>query len=98
MDALPFSEACSSHQGRFHDVKLNPYTEKPFLQMLLQKDLTRSKKPVDLKAIEEKEQKTEEAQIDPNLLRPVDDLELTVRSANCLKAENFRNTDWHRKS
>ena len=27
-------------------------------------------------------------QIDPNLLRPVDDLELTVRSANCLKAEN----------
>ena len=43
---------------------------------------------VDLKAIEEKEQKTEEAQIDPNLLRPVDDLELTVRSANCLKAEN----------
>jgi DNA-directed RNA polymerase subunit alpha len=43
---------------------------------------------VDLKAIEEKEQKTEEAEIDPNLLRPVDDLELTVRSANCLKAEN----------
>ena len=43
---------------------------------------------VDLKAIEEKEQKIEEAQIDPNLLRPVDDLELTVRSANCLKAEN----------
>ena len=28
-------------------------------------------------------------QIDPNLLRPVDDLELTVRSANCLKAENI---------
>lgn len=26
--------------------------------------------------------------IDPILLRPVDDLELTVRSANCLKAEN----------
>ena len=43
---------------------------------------------VDLKAIEEKEQKTVEAEIDPNLLRPVDDLELTVRSANCLKAEN----------
>jgi len=43
---------------------------------------------VDLKAIEEKEQKTAEAEIDPNLLRPVDDLELTVRSANCLKAEN----------
>ncbi|WP_092403038.1 MULTISPECIES: DNA-directed RNA polymerase subunit alpha [Candidatus Ichthyocystis] len=27
--------------------------------------------------------------IDPLLLRPVDDLELTVRSANCLKAENI---------
>ena len=29
----------------------------------------------------------EEPEIDPILLRPVDDLELTVRSANCLKAE-----------
>jgi len=28
-------------------------------------------------------------QIDPILVRPVDDLELTVRSANCLKAENI---------
>ncbi len=28
-------------------------------------------------------------EIDPILLRPVDDLELTVRSANCLKAENI---------
>ncbi len=35
--------------------------------------------------------KPEEAgqQIDPILMRPVDDLELTVRSANCLKAENI---------
>ncbi len=35
--------------------------------------------------------KAEEAEpeIDPILLRPVDDLELTVRSANCLKAENI---------
>ena len=30
-----------------------------------------------------------QTQIDPILLRPVDDLELTVRSANCLKAENI---------
>jgi DNA-directed RNA polymerase subunit alpha len=30
-----------------------------------------------------------EAQVDPILLRPVDELELTVRSANCLKAENI---------
>lgn len=28
-------------------------------------------------------------QIDPILMRPVDDLELTVRSANCLKVENI---------
>ena len=28
-------------------------------------------------------------QVDPILVRPVDDLELTVRSANCLKAENI---------
>ncbi len=30
-----------------------------------------------------------ESQIEPILLRPVDELELTVRSANCLKAENI---------
>jgi DNA-directed RNA polymerase subunit alpha len=33
--------------------------------------------------------KEPETEIDPILLRPVDDLELTVRSANCLKAENI---------
>ena len=31
----------------------------------------------------------EKEEVDPVLLRPVDDLELTVRSANCLKAENI---------
>ena len=31
----------------------------------------------------------QDTQIDPILLRPVDELELTVRSANCLKAENI---------
>ncbi len=30
-----------------------------------------------------------EERIDPLLMRPVDDLELTVRAANCLKAENI---------
>lgn len=44
---------------------------------------------VDLKADEEAEPERAEAEIDPILLRPVDDLELTVRSANCLKAENI---------
>lgn len=33
--------------------------------------------------------KTESPAVDPILLRPIDDLELTVRSANCLKAESI---------
>jgi len=44
---------------------------------------------VNLQSIEEAEAESDEAEIDPILLRPVDDLELTVRSANCLKAENI---------
>jgi DNA-directed RNA polymerase subunit alpha len=32
---------------------------------------------------------SQQSSIDPILLRPVDELELTVRSANCLKAENI---------
>ncbi len=45
---------------------------------------------VDLEAEEaiEASQK-KEPEVDPILLRPVDDLELTVRSANCLKAESI---------
>jgi DNA-directed RNA polymerase subunit alpha len=35
------------------------------------------------------EKRVQAPPIDPILLRPVDDLELTVRSANCLKAENI---------
>jgi DNA-directed RNA polymerase subunit alpha len=44
---------------------------------------------VDLESENEPEAVVEEDEIDPILLRPVDDLELTVRSANCLKAENI---------
>ena len=44
---------------------------------------------VDLQGEEESSGKSESAQFDPILLRPVDELELTVRSANCLKAENI---------
>ncbi|WP_163835674.1 DNA-directed RNA polymerase subunit alpha [Spartinivicinus ruber] len=44
---------------------------------------------VDLEGDKEPEPEEEEDEIDPILLRPVDDLELTVRSANCLKAENI---------
>ena len=43
----------------------------------------------DLEGTEPVEEKIEQTAIDPVLLRPVDDLELTVRSANCLKAENI---------
>ncbi|MCF6767992.1 DNA-directed RNA polymerase subunit alpha [Thiotrichales bacterium 19S11-10] len=45
---------------------------------------------VDLKAPVGHAQQHEVPDVDPVLLRPVDDLELTVRSANCLKAENVR--------
>src|SRR5262245_61729377 len=44
---------------------------------------------VDLQGQEDAVSKASEAQFDPILLRPVDELELTVRSANCLKAENI---------
>jgi DNA-directed RNA polymerase subunit alpha len=44
---------------------------------------------IDLKGKAQEEPKEEEPAVDPVLLRPVDDLELTVRSANCLKAENI---------
>ena len=47
---------------------------------------------VDFEKVQEKieeEEVPEEPEFDPILLRPVDDLELTVRSANCLKAENI---------
>jgi DNA-directed RNA polymerase subunit alpha len=43
----------------------------------------------DLKGLPATIEEKKASQIDPVLLRPVDDLELTVRSANCLKAENI---------
>ncbi len=44
---------------------------------------------VDLEGKAQAVAEAAEPEIDPILLRPVDDLELTVRSANCLKAENI---------
>ena len=44
---------------------------------------------VDLESESEPAAEEQEDEIDPILIRPVDDLELTVRSANCLKAENI---------
>ena len=42
-----------------------------------------------LETTERPPSETEDDRIDPVLMRSVDDLELTVRSANCLKAENI---------
>jgi DNA-directed RNA polymerase subunit alpha len=44
---------------------------------------------VDLETTAPSRNKTEEETVDPILVQSVDDLELTVRSANCLKAENI---------
>lgn len=44
---------------------------------------------VDLESEKESRPAKQQDEVDPVLLRPVDDLELTVRSANCLKAENI---------
>ncbi|WP_043320823.1 DNA-directed RNA polymerase subunit alpha [Microbulbifer sp. HZ11] len=44
---------------------------------------------VDLEGEKDAAPEAKEEEVDPVLLRPVDDLELTVRSANCLKAENI---------
>ncbi len=44
---------------------------------------------VDLEGDTQVQVEEKEDEIDPILIRPVDDLELTVRSANCLKAENI---------
>ena len=44
---------------------------------------------VDLEGEKTSEPEERRDEVDPILLRPVDDLELTVRSANCLKAENI---------
>ncbi|MCV2531438.1 MAG: DNA-directed RNA polymerase subunit alpha, partial [Candidatus Lightella neohaematopini] len=45
---------------------------------------------VDLNNQRQPEVKKQEPEFDPILLRSVEDLELTVRSANCLKAESIR--------
>ena len=44
---------------------------------------------LELRGQDEATSAAAESQIEPILLRPVDELELTVRSANCLKAENI---------
>ncbi len=68
------------------DGTLDPEEAIRFAATILQHQLSSF---VDLESEAQKEPEEEEDRIDPILLRPVDDLELTVRSANCLKAENI---------
>ncbi len=44
---------------------------------------------VELEGAVDETKAAAESDVDPILLKPIDDLELTVRSANCLKAENI---------
>lgn len=45
---------------------------------------------VDLKEVSFQPTQEKERKVNPLLFRPVEDLELTVRAANCLKAQNIR--------
>ena len=45
---------------------------------------------VDFVARDKEQAESAEQSFDPVLMRPIDDLELTVRSANCLKAEHIQ--------
>lgn len=65
---------------------LDPEEAIRFSANILQKQLSSF---VDLRFDEQQKTRKNLNDIDPMLLRSVDDLELTVRSANCLKAENI---------
>ncbi len=45
---------------------------------------------VELRDQTEVEEESKAPDLDPELMRPIDDLELTVRATNCLKAENIK--------
>ena len=55
----------------------------------IKKILSAFKQFVDLDAIAEQEAKKDQNDFDPILLRSIEELELTVRSTNCLKAESI---------
>lgn len=65
---------------------LDPEEAVRFASTILQHQLATF---VDLQHEPVNEPRKNKNQVDPMLLRPVDDLELTVRAANCLKAENI---------
>ena len=60
------------------------------LSMAAQKIQTQMSNIVDEEELAERLHVEEEPQIDPFLLKTVEELDLTVRSANCLKSENIR--------
>ncbi len=68
------------------DGTLDPEEAIRFSASILQRQLHTF---VDMSFEQAKIDKKERVDFEPILLRPVDDLELTVRSANCLKAENI---------
>ena len=68
------------------DGTLDPEEAVRFAATILQHQLATF---VDLAHEPASEPRKAQSQVDPMLLRPVDDLELTVRAANCLKAENI---------
>ena len=51
-DAQPIGVVYDSHSKRFRQAGLTPFTYQQYIALLLQKDLDRSHKPVDLAAIE----------------------------------------------
>ena len=65
--------------------KIRSQKERMITQSQLQNQLSIF---TNLTRVQEQTKEEEEVLIDPIMLRPVDELELTVRSANCLKAEN----------
>ena len=68
------------------DGTVNPQEAIEIAATVLQQQLSAFVK-LDHEQLASQEEKADE--INPLLLRPVDDLELTVRAANCLKAENI---------
>ena len=67
------------------DGTINPERAIKYAGAILQNQLSIF---TNLTRVQEQKKEEEEVLIDPIMLRPVDELELTVRSANCLKAEN----------
>ena len=67
--------------------------DEPVEAVLLLKGDDQNKPPIDVDALVRRvceKSKGEEIELNENLLRPVDELELSVRSANCLQNADIR--------